>query len=290
QQDRLVQGAAAAPDQVAVDPATGVLTPLPPLGSDALSALPQVTGGASTGFLLLTNVLEPPAGVAIAAIRVPQPVPAGVRLELTLRRLLPRLLANRPPLFARRPQRRQGMLDGLQLDDVHAVLGPKPPSGAMPPTAPMGDDLSTAVLGTIYNTGMPLQLHAVDGRTALVSQIVAPVPSLGHHVGILRLGALTPPSAAIDWLGYLPLPASIGDVPGNVHVDLFATPDAWLVGLTRVPYPTADPERGDWSATFYAGERHWARVPYPAGWTPRGEGRLGYTAPAGLLDRPWTEG
>ena len=101
------------------------------------------------------------------------------------------------------------------------------------------------------------RLYALDGKHALMVQIVYPYPRVGE--GVMRFGLIDPTSVpAVTWLGYVELPPEFTRHFRVPALKVFARQGGWLVGLQS--YRTEGALKA--SSRLDA----WTFVPYPPDW------------------------
>lgn len=205
------------------------------------------------GFLATAQIMEPPLGVALRATRVPirsDRGPAAINLPII----------GTVPLRRHQAQRVRPVTLGEA-----ALVTPERPTGA-----PVGPEITAAAQATMAQGIRPFWLYALDGRVCLLVQAVYPVATL-DGAGLLRFGTVDPSQQhPVQWWGYAALPSDFAAHAGEPYLQLFASPDSWLVGLQSHATANSPDKPVDRSRRFW-----WGSIPYPVGWPYAATGELG---------------
>ncbi|HYE80317.1 MAG TPA: hypothetical protein VEI97_20260, partial [bacterium] len=259
--------------RVLFDAATGAAATLPDLIRPEvlphLSEHPHPTGlsredpyADNPGFFNPLYLLEPPISLGVSG---EVPLPPGSRVPAVLQRPLLRARSAWrrviPPIYKDAPL----IPHGAELGPTVLSVGPSNAHRRITlDAATSGLAIEAARLGSY-----PYWLHALDSRTALLVQVVAPGPGL-RRTGLLRFGTLTPPSTDITWWAHAPLPLDFPDYRQYPYVELHATATGWLAGIHGGRYSATTPDPKETPYRWW-----WTRIPYPAGWPYTADGRLG---------------
>lgn len=101
-----------------------------------------------------------------------------------------------------------------------------------------------------------LQLFALDGKSALLTQVVCPSPkSINDGRGVLRLGTIDGSTSALTWHGWLPLPLD-PDSLFLFDVSIIPVGNEWTLFIHA-----SGPNRGPMLGAPYC----WTTIPNPVG-------------------------
>ncbi|MEO7992854.1 MAG: hypothetical protein ABI743_00515 [bacterium] len=138
--------------------------------------------------------------------------------------------------------------------------------------APVPAELDSTIRATFAAADrFPVALFALDAEHVMILQLVAPIPEATDPLarsGVMRYGLITPPVAAVEWTGAIPLPAEYADAPKNPYLVAFAGPNTLQLRFQSFA-AQHESQPGDPVALASA-----IAVPWPASWPH---------APVGLL-------
>ncbi|MEO7992851.1 MAG: hypothetical protein ABI743_00500 [bacterium] len=145
-------------------------------------------------------------------------------------------------------------------------------------TRAVDNDLQASLATTTAITeGWPCTLVALDSRTVLLAQLVAPTVAALDPVtrdGCIRLGLVHPPSAEVQWTGTVPLPPGFAQFQAHPNFQLAATPERLFIVLSLGTSQFGAGVR-PMAMNPPAGVCCWTSVPWPTDWPHAPTGWLG---------------